>query len=71
MVSTLSLVATGLGVSIIPASMARLETNGIAYARLDDLPRLTAPLHLAYREEKPSGALERFIDCVRRSGDAS
>jgi DNA-binding transcriptional LysR family regulator len=71
MVSTLSLVAAGLGVSIIPASMARLETNGIAYARLDDLPRLTAPLHLAYREEKPSGALERFIDCVRRSGDAS
>lgn len=69
MVSTLSLVAAGLGVSIIPASMARLETNGIAYARLDDLPRLTAPLHLAYREEKPSGALERFIDCVRRSGD--
>lgn len=71
MVSTLSLVAAGLGVSVIPASMARLETNGIAYARLDDLPRLTAPLHLAYREEKPSGALERFIDCVRRSGDAS
>ncbi|MDR6871511.1 DNA-binding transcriptional LysR family regulator [Bosea sp. BE125] len=69
MVSTLSLVAAGLGVSIIPASMARLETNGIAYARLDDLPKLTAPLHLAYREEKPSGALERFIDCVRSSGD--
>ncbi|MFD0938630.1 LysR family transcriptional regulator [Methylobacterium trifolii] len=66
-VSTLSLVAAGLGVSIVPESMARLETNGIAYARLDDAPGLGAPLHLAYREARPGGALGRFIARVRES----
>ncbi|WP_429944038.1 LysR family transcriptional regulator [Agrobacterium vitis] len=33
LVSTLSLVAAGLGLSIIPQSMARLETSGVAYRR--------------------------------------
>ncbi|MDQ0470263.1 LysR family transcriptional regulator [Labrys wisconsinensis] len=67
LLSTLSLVAAGLGVTIIPASMARLETNGIAYAGLDEAAGLTARLHLAYRDEEPSGALRRFIACVRES----
>lgn len=72
LVSTLSLVAAGLGISIIPSSMARLETNGIAYLRLDPRTQLAAPLHLAYRDEQPGGALRLFIDIVRRdSGNAA
>lgn len=70
LVSTLSLVAAGLGVSIIPASMARLETQGIAYRRLESTPALRAPLFLAYREEERAGALERLINTVRRQRDA-
>lgn len=66
LVSTLSLVAAGLGISIIPNSMARLETNGIAYLRLDPRTQLVAPLQLAYRDEQPGGALRLFIDIVRR-----
>ena len=66
LMSTLSLVAAGLGISLIPASMARLETNGIAYRHLLPSVGLTAPLQLAYRAQAPSGALQRFIDTVRQ-----
>ncbi|MDZ5451779.1 LysR family transcriptional regulator [Labrys sp. ZIDIC5] len=66
MVSTLSLVSAGLGLSIVPASMAKLETNGIVYRRLDDTTRLTAPLYLARRADEPSPSLSKFLDMVRR-----
>jgi DNA-binding transcriptional LysR family regulator len=65
LVSTLSLVAAGLGISIIPQSMARLETNGITYLRFDTSTKLTAPLLLGYRDEAPSGALKVFVEQVK------
>lgn len=66
MPSTLSLVAAGLGVSIIPASMRRLETEGIAYRGLTDAADLVAPLHLAYRAGALSAATRRLIAQVRQ-----
>lgn len=66
LLSTLSLVAAGLGISIIPGSIARLETNGIAYLGLDPHTNLIAPLYLAQRDEQPSGALRLFADIVHR-----
>jgi len=65
LVSTLSLVAAGLGVSIIPHSMARLETSGVAYRRFAAGSGLEAPLSLAYRSEACHGALERFVREVK------
>ncbi|MBB4009529.1 LysR family transcriptional regulator [Allorhizobium taibaishanense] len=65
LVSTLSLVAAGLGVSIIPHSMARLETSGVAYRRFAAGSGLEAPLSLAYRSEAYHGALERFVREVK------
>ncbi|WP_445491827.1 LysR family transcriptional regulator [Rhodopseudomonas sp. RCAM05734] len=65
MMSTLSLVAAGLGVSIVPESMRRLNTEGIAYLTLSDAPRLVAPLHLAWRSASVSGAMARLIAQVR------
>lgn len=66
LVSTLSLVAAGLGISIIPKSMARLETNGIAYLTIEAASPLVAPLLLARRRGKSDGALVRFIKIVDR-----
>ncbi|WP_448951640.1 LysR family transcriptional regulator [Labrys neptuniae] len=66
MLSTLSLVSAGLGISIVPASMAKLETNGIAYRRLDKASRFTAPLYLARRAGETSAGLSRFLDVVRQ-----
>lgn len=71
MVSTLSLVSAGLGISIVPASMARLETNGIAYRRLDRAAGLVAPLYLARRAGEPSASLSRFLAMVRQHVAAS
>ncbi len=64
LVSTLSLVEAGLGVSIVPASMARLDTGGVATLRL--AAPLVAPLHLARRDAEPLGAARRFVEHVRR-----
>jgi DNA-binding transcriptional LysR family regulator len=44
--ATLSLVAAGLGLSIVPASLQQLRGDGLAYRRLSAAPGLVAPLIL-------------------------
>ena len=66
MVSTLSFVAAGLGMSVVPESMARLETSGVTYRRFTQSGRLVAPLYLAFRKDS-GGALQRFIEAARQS----
>lgn len=68
--STLSLVAAGLGVSIVPASMQRLRGDGVAYRPLRDCPGLTAPLHLASRVGDQSSVLRRFRERVLQAAQA-
>jgi DNA-binding transcriptional LysR family regulator len=70
MLSTLSLVAAGLGISLVPASMSRLETEGVAYRALDKAAQLTAPLNLASRRSEASAAVRRFIAMVQRRARA-
>jgi DNA-binding transcriptional LysR family regulator len=67
MLSTLSLVAAGLGVTVVPASMSRLAAEGIAYRRLNPSAQLTAPLNLAYRRGESDAAVRRFVALVERS----
>jgi DNA-binding transcriptional LysR family regulator len=66
MLATLSLVAAGLGVTLVPESMRRLRVAGVAYRPLDDAAGLAAPLSLACRRGENSAAARRFIDLVRR-----
>lgn len=70
MLSTLSLVAAGLGVTLVPASMSRLEAEGVAYRPLDPSAPLTAPLNLAYRRDEISAAVRRFVGLVQRNAAA-
>ncbi|MFO1028335.1 MAG: LysR family transcriptional regulator [Acetobacteraceae bacterium] len=65
--ASLSLVAAGLGVSVVPASMRRLAVAGVAYRDLTDCPGLSAPLHLALRQAGLTAAVARFRSAVRRS----
>jgi DNA-binding transcriptional LysR family regulator len=67
MLSTLSLVAAGLGVTLVPATMRRLGVEGLAYRRLDPGAGLVAPLNLAYRRGESAAALRRFIALVHQS----
>jgi DNA-binding transcriptional LysR family regulator len=67
MLATLSLVAAGLGVTLVPASMQRLRIDGVAYRRLDEAARLMAPLNLAQRRAESSPAACRFIALVQQA----
>ena len=67
MLSTLSLVAAGLGVTLVPQSMSRLEADGVVYRRLAATAQLTAPLNLAYRRSEISAAVRRFVALVQHS----
>jgi DNA-binding transcriptional LysR family regulator len=63
--STLSLVAAGLGITIVPASMERIAIPGVAFRSLQDYPGLSAPLHLALRRAGLSATAARFREMVR------
>src|SRR5476651_542004 len=64
MTATLSLVAAGLGVSIVPSSMRRLRGDGIVYRELSGCQSLVAPLHLATRIGDTSSVLQNFRELV-------
>jgi len=68
-ISTLNLVAAGLGVSIVPASLRRLQMDGVVYRRLADNAQLRAPLILACRRGENSAAVQRFIELVQSSAE--
>jgi len=65
--STLSLVAVGLGISLIPASLARMNMDGVAYRRLKGTNQPKAILHLTSRRGDPSAVVQHFLSLVRRA----
>jgi DNA-binding transcriptional LysR family regulator len=67
MLATLSLVAAGLGVTLIPASMRRIGIEGVAYRPLDRKAGLIAPLNLACRRGESAPVVRRFVALVRRT----
>jgi DNA-binding transcriptional LysR family regulator len=68
--STLSLVAAGLGVSLVPASLQRLRMDGVVFRHLASESRPKAPLNLAHRRGETSPVVRRFIELVRRTAAA-
>lgn len=69
-ISTLNLVAAGLGVSVVPASLRRLQMDGVVYRRLTGSTDLKAPLILACRPGENSAAVQRFLDLVQRPSES-
>lgn len=65
MLSTLSLVAAGLGVSLVPASLRRVNIEGVVYVNVTGPVELRAPLTLIWRDAPLSGAIRRLIDEAR------
>jgi DNA-binding transcriptional LysR family regulator len=68
-ISTLNLVAAGLGVSVVPESLRRLQMDGVVYRRLVDGAALSAPLILACRRGENAAAVQRFIDLVQTTAE--
>lgn len=67
-VSTLNLVAAGLGISLVPESLQRMRKDGVAFLRLTGAAQPRAPLYLAARRGETSAAVRKFLELVKRSG---
>ena len=65
--SALSLVAVGLGITLVPACMQRMTMDGIAYRRLKGAAQPKAVLNLASRRGEPSPVVRNFVSLVRRA----
>jgi len=66
MIATLSLVAAGLGVSLVPTSLTRMRLDGVEYRPLLGQPQPQAQLNLAVRRGEPSATIRRFVALATR-----
>ncbi len=64
-VSTLNLVAAGLGITLVPASLSRLPLEGVTYRKLSGRPAVKVPLSVACRADERSAATAAFVALVR------
>lgn len=65
-VSTVPMVAAGLGVSIVPRCISRVKVDGVVYLPIEgDAPRVG--LSLAYRRDDRSPAVQKFVAVARRA----
>jgi len=66
-VSTLNLVAAGVGISLVPASLDKLHLEGVRFRPLTPASGLTAPLNLTCPSTGLSVVAARFVAHVRQS----
>jgi DNA-binding transcriptional LysR family regulator len=65
-VSTVPIVAAGLGVSIIPRCISRIKIDGVVYVPIEgDAPQ--AGVSLAYRSDDRSSTVQNFVAVARRA----
>jgi DNA-binding transcriptional LysR family regulator len=69
-VSTLNLVAAGLGISLVPESLQRMRMNGVVFRRIAGA-QPKAPLYLASRRGETSSAVRRFLELLKRARSAA
>jgi DNA-binding transcriptional LysR family regulator len=66
MITIIGLVAAGLGVSLAPASVARLALDGVTYRPVSGMPR--SELVAVTREEDVSPLVPAFIEQIKAHG---
>jgi DNA-binding transcriptional LysR family regulator len=66
MLISINLVAAGVGISLVPASIREIRQEGIAYCPVADAPSLIAPLTLVYRRGEARPLVTDFIELSRR-----
>ncbi len=67
-VSTLNFVAAGLGVTLVPASLARMRLDGVAFRALRAGAAPKAVLNLASRRGDASPAVRLFTELAKQTG---
>ena len=63
--TALGLVAAGLGISLVPASMQRIALDGVVFRAINGQAGLTAMLALGWRKNDQSQTLANYIEVVR------
>jgi DNA-binding transcriptional LysR family regulator len=61
MLTSISLIAAGVGISLMPASIREVRQEGIVYCPILDAPSLVAPLTLVYRRDEARPIVTDFI----------
>jgi DNA-binding transcriptional LysR family regulator len=63
--TTLALVAAGLGVAMVPASLQQLKRPGVTYRQLPPGDTQELELALVWRKDEPSPVIETFVKIAR------
>jgi DNA-binding transcriptional LysR family regulator len=66
MLTSINMIAAGVGISLMPASMREIRQEGIAYCPVLDAPSLVAPLTLVYRRGEVRPIVTDFIELSRK-----
>jgi DNA-binding transcriptional LysR family regulator len=69
-VSTLNLVAAGIGISVVPSSMQRLHLDAVVYRPLSGPHKPKGQLNLAVRNDTKASPAAAFLATVRRDAGA-
>ena len=65
--SRLNLVAAGLGISVVSASMQRMHIDGVVYRRFKGVPQLKIPLNLVSRRGDASPVVRQFLKLAKQT----
>jgi DNA-binding transcriptional LysR family regulator len=65
--SALNLVAVGMGICVVPASLQRMKLDGVAYCGLTGAIQPKAVLNLISQRGDPSAVVRQFVNLVKRS----
>jgi DNA-binding transcriptional LysR family regulator len=63
----MSLVAAGLGVAVVPASLQRMNMDGVTFRHVKGTTALQAPIHLISRRGDPSATVRQFLLLVKKA----
>ncbi len=65
--SRLNLIAAGLGIAVVAASLQHVKIEGLTFRRLKGAAQLKAPLSLAFRRGDSSPAMRQFLKLAKQT----
>jgi DNA-binding transcriptional LysR family regulator len=65
MLTNILLVAAGVGVSVVPASMRGIQEKSVSYMPLRGAGKLKAPLTLLHARDRANPSVARFLEIAR------
>jgi DNA-binding transcriptional LysR family regulator len=65
--SRLNLIAAGLGIAVVAASLEHAKIEGVTFRRLKGAPQLKAPFSVAYRRGESSPVVRQFLRLAKQA----